>query len=1117
MPKLAANALLSVGVLCDNGCHALFTATQVIITLQGVVIMIGHRKAPGLWYVDLDNITSTTTTIKEPPQQQTETANAIIDAKTQADLMQYLHAAAFSPSTSTFTQAIEKGFFISWPGLTAQAVRKHLPKSMATAQGHLDQTRKNIQSTRQKPDTKNNVDEDTFQPSPPITDGLRTHFVYAAIIDVEDPTTGLIFSDLTGRFPTTSSKGNKYILVIYDYDSNAILAEPMRNRSDKEALQAYEVIIQLLISRGVRPKLQRLDNEASAALKQYLREEIGIDYQLAPPGMHRRNAAERAIRTFKNHLIAGLCTCDPTFPMHLWCRLIKQANITLNLLRASRLNPKLSAYAQLFGNFDFNRTPLAPPGTRILSHDKPANRASWATHGEEGWYLGPAMEHYRCYRVFIIKTKAERDSDTVSFFPSKTNMPALSSADRAIRAANELIHALKTPHPATPLAPLGTEQLQALEQLSEIFRTAAPRVESGQDARKATTPEHTHLSKSHNMQTRQHQTNQATLQPPRPHESTPTIAHLQQDISNIANIPPTLQTEANWIDFLHHVANSVEHPITGKLMEYRELIRDPITTPAWTISSANEFGRLSQGIRDIPGTNTIFYIRHDEVPAGRTCTYLRFVCLVRPQKEEQNRTRITVGGNLIDYPGDKSARTAGLTTVKCLANSIISRKNARALALDLKNYYLNTDLDRPEFAKIHISMIPQEIIDKYNLTELQDSKGFIYIRIEKGMYGLPQAGIIANKLLAKRLARHGYYQTRHTPGLWKHITRPIQFVLIVDDFLIEYTNKEDAQHLIAALKEDYEATADWEAKLYSGITFTWDYKNRTVDLSMPGYVETALKRFEHPTPNKPEYQPYKHNLPQYGKAVQYVDEPDTSRLLNKDEVTRVQQVVGTFLFYGRAVDPTTLVALSTIASQQASATENTMTAVNKLLNYMATNPDAITRYQASDMIQKIHSDASYLTETNARSRSGGHFYLGNKDPKPDVINQGGILDQTGIMKNVMSSAAEAEICAQFINEKEGTILRTVLEEMGWPQPATPVQLDNSTAHGLATNTISQKRSRAIDMRFYWIQDREAQGQFSSYWAPAALNKADYQTKHHSAAHHKAMRPIFLHIPTKTTT
>jgi hypothetical protein len=237
-PHLAANALLSIGVLCDNGCEALFTATTVTITLQGKVVMVGHRQSPGLWYVDLENPTAN----KQTTQQTTttDTANVIIDAKTQAELMEYLHATAFSPVESTFIQAIEKGHFTTWPGLTAEAVRKHLPKSMATAKGHLDQQRKNIQSTKhkkpnQKQTTPTIVDEG-LNPTPAITDGLRTHYVFAATIELylDDPGTGKLFSDLTGRFPTTSSRGNKYVLVVYDYDSNAVIGEPMKTAATRK-------------------------------------------------------------------------------------------------------------------------------------------------------------------------------------------------------------------------------------------------------------------------------------------------------------------------------------------------------------------------------------------------------------------------------------------------------------------------------------------------------------------------------------------------------------------------------------------------------------------------------------------------------------------------------------------------------------------------------------------------------------------------------------------------------------------------------------------------------------------------------------------------------------------
>jgi hypothetical protein len=109
-----------------------------------------------------------------------------------------------------------------------------------------------------------------------------------------------------------------------------------------------------------------------------------LEYQLVPPHLHRRNAAERAIHTYKNHLLACLATCDPNFPVSKWDRLFFQVGLTLNLLRSSRVNPKLSAYAYLHGNFDFNKTPLAPLGTKVLVHLKPDQRPSWAYHGTEG-------------------------------------------------------------------------------------------------------------------------------------------------------------------------------------------------------------------------------------------------------------------------------------------------------------------------------------------------------------------------------------------------------------------------------------------------------------------------------------------------------------------------------------------------------------------------------------------------------------------------------------------------------------------------------------------------------------------------------------------------------------
>jgi hypothetical protein len=149
-------------------------------------------------------------------------------------------------------------------------------------------------------------------------------------------------------------------------------------------VRAFDILIQSLILRGLKPLLQCLDNEASLALRNYLTKQ-GITYQLVPPHIHRINNAERAVQTFKNHFIAGLCSVDPNFPLKLWDKLLPQAIITLNLLWKSRINPRMSAYAQLNEHFDFNSTPLAPPGTRIIAHATPYQRASRDPHGLDGY------------------------------------------------------------------------------------------------------------------------------------------------------------------------------------------------------------------------------------------------------------------------------------------------------------------------------------------------------------------------------------------------------------------------------------------------------------------------------------------------------------------------------------------------------------------------------------------------------------------------------------------------------------------------------------------------------------------------------------------------------------
>ena len=427
-------------------------------------------------------------------------------------------------------------------------------------------------------------------------------------------------------------------------------------------------------------------------------------------------------------------------------------------------------------------------------------------------------------------------------------------------------------------------------------------------------------------------------------------------------------------------------------------------------------------------------------------------------------------------------------------------------------------MERYEYMKLPIKLIPDEIIQQYNLLPLTDD-GYIYLEIRKGMPGLKQAGRIANDRLQTHLAKYGYAPVARTPSLWKHATRPVTFSLVVNDFGVKYVGDDHAHHLIAALKDMYQISTDWAGTLYLGLTLKWDYKNHTVDISMPGYITEALHKFQHPKPKRRQDAPHSWTKPTYGASVQYADDLDDSPALPAKSITLVQKIVGTLLYYAMAVDPTMLVALGTIASTQSKATTKTYDEVVWLLNYAHSNPNAVIRYFSSDMVLHIHSDGSYLSEPKSRSRAGGHYFLSdhsaspNKPPISTPTPNGPLYSLSRIIKNVMGSAAEAEIGSVYINGQEAVPIRTTLAELGHPQPPTPMQVDNSTAYGFANDTIKQKRSKAIDMRFYWIKDRTRQGQFLIFWRPGSTNLGDYHTKHHSAAHHRLMRSTFLHDPT----
>ena len=1171
LPGLANHSLVSVGQLCDTGCQVLFRIDKVLVyNKEKEIIMVGRRvPSNGLWMVDLTDI-ETEDGFKDESildlacnmvgEERPQITIKGMATATVAEQMAYLHACMFSPAPSTMIKAADLGFLSSFPGLTSENIRKHLPKSIATTMGHLQQQRQNTRSTRPK---EKKPKEETSESKPKEAEATsidedeewsetgteNIHNVYANVIDVRKE--GTIYTDPTGRFPTTSSRGMNYILIVYVYNCNAILARPMKNRSSKETIKVYKEIYRYLELRGMKPRLHKLDNEVSEALKEFIIGEARCKMQLAPPHIHRQNAAERAIRTFKDHFIAGLASTDPDCPISLWCRFLPQAETTLNLMRASRINPKLSAHEQLEGSFDFNATPLVPPGTMVIMHEKPGQRKTFGKHGVKGWNIDRAKDHYRCHKAYIPATRGERIGDTVEFFPKAVRMPGVNSADAATHAARDLIAALNNPAPASPFS-ICDKKVAALKKLAEIFNTVtgrnatrskaatAPRT-SPRVARNAT-PTHKPTAAprtSPRVENRAPPRVARSTMPTAPPRVRATVRHnsARTSTSNDAQRPrveaeadryplrnrgfacAVLETEKEESYLMQpapavmemSMAMAVTDPDTGAQMEYRDLIKHPKMRDTWIHSCANEFGRLAQGIKGrVDSTSTIFFIKKAEVPAGRTATYARVVVDVRPQKiDEPNRVRITVGGNLLKYPGVVKTETSSLTTSKIHWNSTISTPGAKYMCADVKNFYLNTPMARYEYMRMHISLIPDEIIEEYKLLEKVDDKGFVYMEIRRSMYGLKQAGKLSNDLLVQRLAKHGYHPSKITDGYWKHDTRPISFTLVVDDFGVKYVGKEHADHLMESLKKYYPVAEDWTGGLYCGITLEWNYKEGYVDTSMPEYVAAALKRFDHKKPTRAQHHPCPYSVPTYGKQSQEIEPEEESPLLPESGKTEIQQVVGVFLYYSRAVDPSMLVALGRLASRQSKATEKVAEDMHMFLDFAATNPDAKLRYKRSKMILHGHSDASYLNEPHARSRSAAHFFMSGDPTDDKVMHNGGVLTVSGILKHVMSSAAEAETGALFVTCKEGTLCRNTLQDMGHPQPATPITTDNTTAAGIANRTVKQKKTRAMDMRFYWLADRVEQRQFDIGWEPGEGNQADYFTKSHSPKHNQKMRPMYL--------
>jgi hypothetical protein len=296
--------------------------------------------------------------------------------------------------------------------------------------------------------------------------------------------------------------------------------------------------------------------------------------------------------------------------------------------------------------------------------------------------------------------------------------------------------------------------------------------------------------------------------------------------------------------------------------------------------------------------------------------------------------------------------------------------------------------------------------------------GYTWKSVEACTVGLKQSGIIANQQLQKHLAKYSYaVPTPCTPGLWRHHTCNIAFLLVVDDFGVKYVGKEHTQHLLSGLQDLYAVSTDWDGALYCGVTIKWDYKNGHIGISMPGYVQAALHKFQHPHPSASEDSPHIWNEPTYGAKVQYANPLDTSAKLPPDKITCIQQIISNFLYYGIEVDPTMLVTLDSLAASQSEATQTTLDAIAQPLFELCSLSSTLSFASTPVTWSSTTTATAPTSVSKARSRAGGHFYLSQhpedrtKPPIKQPRNNGPTHSTCQILRNVMASAAEAEVGA----------------------------------------------------------------------------------------------------------
>lgn len=1185
-------SLISISDLCNNqNCTCIFDKKGLTITKDNKKLHYPKPPNDTLWYIPFN-----TTPVKEIRKTTNSKANSVVKFDNTKQEIQHFFRVWGNFPISTIIKAITAGYLEGYPDLpTPEKILANKPNPIPIAMGHMKQTRKGMNPTKIgisnhqiKSEIKLDVDKHELHEGIDEIinlEGHKANHAYSFVISRDENTNS---SDATGPFPFPSIEGFKYLFVsVYN---GMIIIQAMENRTSATYEKTYQDLYETFNKYGHKPKFQRIDNEKSAQVLDFLNKQ-GVKIQLVPPDMHRANKAERAIQTVKRGFISMLVGSDIDCQYNLWAKGIPQLQIIINHLRPWHPDPTISAYEGFHRKkYNFVDQPIAPFGQRIIAQVK--NGISAGVKATEGTYIGPAPDHHRCWRFNDNHTKKDRVTDTMEIVPRDYIEPGASLIEQlqntfveTIQTLNNAVSIMKKLrdndeineddelhydkdlkqfeestnkiaqyfHQHAVEKPKGIKQGPATKYIEDNDTIPDPKDENHKDCQhKTTDPVDEDEENNNSEQNSKKQTETFTdnivnnqdkdvtvpiqgvksaitptvsTQGVKP-KSTPTQVPNIIQTRNLATrrgssaaaikSKEELEVEAKVAE--KHADITIK-PIlgldeNGNKLKFKAAIIGP-NKDIWYEKNIEEYSRLFDN-------KTWKAIHPQDQPKNRIkdTMYTSKQISEKYDNSEQylaeggikRRVRLTTGGDKANYHGYTKADTADLVVVKLLLNSVISDPKAKFASIDIENFYLNKQnvLDRPEYIKLKTKEVPQEIIDKY---KLQD---FIYndhilLEIITGMYGLSQAGRIAQEQLILKLAESGYSMVDNVKCLFIHETKPTMFTLTVDDFGVKYNSEEDLQHLIKSLEKIYKIKINLKGDKYLGMNLTWNYEERTVQIALNGYINKLMS--QHPQFKKQASTPYIYSRPKYGLKEQQQIKHDDSNPISESDKKTIQKIIGSLSYYARIADPTLLTVVNEIASESAKPTENTMKKVARMMGYVRAFPDNFTKYYKSDMILKIQSDASFNSRCKGKSVQGGIHYLTNHDKihDNDYINApiNCICSQINV---VVLSAAEAEYAAVSKNAREGIYERQILEAMGYSQPATTILTDNEVAIGLTYDTLKQNASKSIDIRFHFIRDRVRQKQFTVNFIEGVNNLADFFTKSLPDAKFKELIHKIVKVP-----